>query len=510
MSNHKQSSSQRRGSGGRWRDLIVVLAIAVVSAALGFGLYQQAGFGIGPSVIGGAALFVILTFLHVLMRRVQRVSGLEPRVHTLETRVDTLEHRSAPPRGGAPQRDWAGAQPGPEQRMQQPAAGRPAPQGPAPAGEQAAPQPLDLFEDASSAGEGAEIPAHGHGKVEPEVVDDLVRALAGELGRGRNEARLQDAAMPAPVERPMPTLSDRPLPQPPQERPIPLGPAFARPAQPELGAMPPPPHAAMQAPGVSAPAGEQGTLAAAIRAAESKGTVDILLQPVVSLADQKPRYYEVCPRIRVAGDTLAGPQDYARTAAEIGLLQGIERVTIRKAVTILKRLSERGRARGLFCNISRRLLATPPAMWDLFEIMKVSRPVGELLILELSQADYSALDAIEMESLTTLARLGYRFSLDGVEAPALSVKTLVDGGFGYVKLVPKVFAAGPRTEADVAQLVRDLSQAGIETIMDGIFDAALIPRFQQLGVLFGQGDGVSEPKPVRSDLMDGGQGAVVA
>lgn len=501
---HDSPNAEREGSRLRGRDLLIIGAAGIVSLALGRGLYDQVGLDAPAAGIGGFGLFVILAFVHLTLRKMQRLGRIEPQLHELDHRK--LEARRPPQ--PAPGRRPAGQQPGPGGRIPPQRGQRPVMQAdgagmtagtagpmrgsgsalPA-AGEVANPNAEAADPAAPEIGalrgtlpdEAAASPQQetSRPRVDVEVVDDLVRALAGELGRSRTppaDAVANDAVEPAVSE-------DETIGAGAQEHPVPHTPQVTDP------------------------------LGLALLSAVDTGEIEIFLQPVMSLADRKPRLYEVFPRIRVSSQELATPAEFMPRAEQLGIAREIERAMLRRVHTILTRLAERGRARVLFCNISRHLLSTPPAMLDLFEIMKATRATGELLILELSQSDYQASEAVQLESLRTLAQLGFRFSMDQVQSMPVAVERLAASGFAFVKLTPAVLAASGQTSEEIARMLAAMRQAGIEPIMEGIDHGGDVGRLPAIGLQLGQGDALSEAHPVRAELLSptkGRDGSAVA
>ena len=263
MSNADRDSYLKGSPPGRSRarDLVIVVSMALVSIAFGAGLLVNGGFGLGPSVIGGLGLFVLLMFMHTIMRRLQTLSserGASGAASETSDAAMTLDHGS-PPAG--------------ERRA---AAGSPA--------------------VAADDGE--------HGWGEPAAVNDLVRQLATELKKA------PDTVMPAAVAPIPPPPIDpraetaRPMPAP--ARPL----ASARTPSPveRQASRPVPPRAPVSPVAVA----REDIIEVVQRAIETED-IEIHLQPVMSLADRRTQLYEAFPRIRDGNGGFIRPETYARS-----------------------------------------------------------------------------------------------------------------------------------------------------------------------------------------------------
>ncbi|MEL6287146.1 MAG: EAL domain-containing protein [Pseudomonadota bacterium] len=81
---------RRAASGG---DALVFIAMSLVSAALGLGLYAHLSTPLGIAILSALMLFVSTSFLHVFVRRMQGVDILDRRVTRLEDQVDHIDEQ---------------------------------------------------------------------------------------------------------------------------------------------------------------------------------------------------------------------------------------------------------------------------------------------------------------------------------------------------------------------------------------------------------------------------------
>src|SRR3954471_13401663 len=102
---------------------------------------------------------------------------------------------------------------------------------------------------------------------------------------------------------------------------------------------------------------EQTQIIVRIARAVEANRLDLFLQPIVTLPQRKVRYYEALTRLRDEDGTLLTPDDFLRSAENGGLLPAIDNLIVFRCVQVVRRLSNKNREVGLFCNISSSTLA---------------------------------------------------------------------------------------------------------------------------------------------------------
>jgi len=96
----------------------------------------------------------------------------------------------------------------------------------------------------------------------------------------------------------------------------------------------------------------QGALLETIRASLEQNRVDLYLQPMVSLPQRKLRYYEALSRLRSEDGQVIMPAQYIQVAAGAGLMSVVDNLLLFRCVQIVRRLTQKNRDVGIFCNIS--------------------------------------------------------------------------------------------------------------------------------------------------------------
>lgn len=419
----------------RARDLVIIVAMAIVSLAFGAGLLVNGGFGFGPSIIGGLGLFVLSMFMHTMLRRLQSLTVAAEHDNDMREAAEeadvsiSLRPETREPVRGAPTKQAA-----------------------------------------------AEDEAAQHGWGEPESVNDLVRQLATEL------QKTPEAAPAAPVR----AGQARPMPKPAEPLgselpPLPLDRASARPV---------PPRAPV------APAAMREDIVEVLRRAASAEDIEVHLQPVMTLGDRRAQLYEAFPRVRDGRGGLVRPEAYQRPAAEAGLLADIDRAAFRRTVQILGRLIERGKQRPIFTALSADALRDGTFLRAFHETLKAGPAFSANLVFELPEAELTRLGPAERDAIHALANAGFRFSLQDVVQ--LDMGLIGDLPIAFVKLMPIALSGQPGHAAGLVARVRSI---GAEPVVDGVQDEHDIAVAQALGIVLGQGGYLSEPRPLKADVV---------
>lgn len=250
--------------------------------------------------------------------------------------------------------------------------------------------------------------------------------------------------------------------------------------------------------------GEEGYLAVIKQAIESN-RIDLHLQPVVTLPQRKIRFYETLTRLRTAdGDTLY-PADYIPIAEKYGAMPQLDVQILTRTVQIVRRLTQRTKEVGCFCNISATSLGDGRFFADMRSVLEANRSMAEELVLEFTQRSLKTLGPLEFEGLRSIQSLGFHFSLDRVQDMRSSFQFLAERGFRYAKIsADRLLNASESLSSDIhpADLASYFSRFGMELIADHIETEPQVVDILDFGIKFGQGFLFSPPRPVKSDLTN--------
>ena len=231
-------------------------------------------------------------------------------------------------------------------------------------------------------------------------------------------------------------------------------------------------------------------LLAIIRDALNENRVDIYLQPVVSLPQRKPGYYETFSRLRDANGALLEPAKYIDVAESTGLITAIDNNLLFRCVQLVRKSQRRKLNFGFFCNISHFTLKDTSFFPEFIEFMQQNTGLAENLIFEFAHADLATHDRYITRNLGQLGELGFRFSVDRVEDIDLDVEELVSRDVSFVKIgaTAALKALGDASEAlQFNRVKRALERAGIELIVEKIETEEQLVDLLDYGIDHGQG-----------------------
>jgi len=249
-------------------------------------------------------------------------------------------------------------------------------------------------------------------------------------------------------------------------------------------------------------AGEQpeAAMLEIIRCALEGNRVDLYLQPVVSLPQRKLRFYEALSRLRSEDGSIIMPAQYIRIAAPAGLMSVVDNLLLFRCVQVVRRLTQRHRDVGVFCNISGHTLTDSEFFPQFLDFMHHHRDLAGQIIFEFSQDSVLAAGPAEEANLRYLANLGFRLSMDQVTKLDLDFAKIKRLGFQFLKVRAATLISGMK-DAGAAVAAEDfkdmLSRNGVNLIAERVEDEKTVVQLLEYNVDFGQGYLFGEPRAIR-------------
>ncbi len=241
-----------------------------------------------------------------------------------------------------------------------------------------------------------------------------------------------------------------------------------------------------------------------IRASLDENRVDLYLQPIVTLPQRKTRYYEALSRLRDDSGKIIMPDAYMKIAEPAGMMPMIDNILLFRCVHVMRKMVERNREVGVFCNVSALTLLDSEFFPQFIDYMKHNQDLAGSLIFEFGQSTIGGSGPLEFESLKALSDLGFTFSMDKVTRLDVDFQVLADMNFRFFKVPAEMFlnnveAAGSPIHADdFAEL---LERNGITLIIEKIEDERSVVNLLDYDIKLAQGYHFSEPRPVRGDIL---------
>ncbi len=202
---------------------------------------------------------------------------------------------------------------------------------------------------------------------------------------------------------------------------------------------------------------------------------DLSLQPIISLADREPRYFEA-----MFGDG-------ADPAASLV-----------KAAAVARRLSSAGQETPVLCLASMAALRNEATLRGFLNFASGWDDLSDALRLEFLQSDIEIENPRDIAVLQQLRAKGFMFSVGRVTDLSMDIARLARAGFRTVKLdVGLVFSreqAESAQNAVVKRLVSALDRAGLELVLENLDAVDLVKRAREAGARLGQGEAIAPPR----------------
>jgi cyclic-di-GMP phosphodiesterase TipF (flagellum assembly factor) len=241
-----------------------------------------------------------------------------------------------------------------------------------------------------------------------------------------------------------------------------------------------------------------------VRASLEENRVDLYLQPMVSLPQRKLRFYEALSRLRDKNGQIIMPSQYIEVAAPAGLMSVVDNLLLFRCVQIVRKLTQKSRDIGIFCNISGDTLADKEFFPQFLDYMRVNRDLAGQIIFEFDQRSVLKAGTEGEKNLTALATMGFALSMDHVESLALDFLRLKAIGFRHLKVRASTLTRGMNgAGAHVAaeDFKKLLSRHGLNLIAERVEDEKTVVQLLDYAVDYAQGYLFGEPRAVREDSL---------
>jgi len=243
------------------------------------------------------------------------------------------------------------------------------------------------------------------------------------------------------------------------------------------------------------------------------GRVDLHLQPIVSLPQRRVSFYEGFTRLRRPDGSLILPAEFLDPARRAGLMGVIDNMSLFRCVQIVRRLAERDRRVGVFCNISSASLEDDQFFPHFHEFMMENRDLSGSVIFEIRADRFETRSRKMRDSMDKLTALGFRFSIDHAADLALDLPRLQDAGIRFVKMNGQRLIddlRDPNGARPVSSINRQLdgedvsavfSRYGVTLVAEKLEDETSVVEILEFDIPYGQGHVFGAPRPIKSSLM---------
>ena len=249
-----------------------------------------------------------------------------------------------------------------------------------------------------------------------------------------------------------------------------------------------------------------------VREALADNRVDLYLQPVVALPQRKTVYYESYSRLRDASGQVIMPAEYLAVAEPAGLVTAIDNLLLFRCVQIVRRLAQKERRVGIFCNISMSSLGDEDFFPQFHDLLRANRDLAPALIFEIGQAAFEQRTGVQARNMAKLADLGFRFSLDKVTNLDLDLQDLSRADVKFVKVAAQTLL-DELTEVDDRLVLRSLPDLaaedfalllrryGVELIAEKVENERQVVDVLDLDIRLAQGNLFGEPRAIKDAVL---------
>ncbi len=251
-----------------------------------------------------------------------------------------------------------------------------------------------------------------------------------------------------------------------------------------------------------------------VRDALKDGRVDLHLQPIVSLPQRRVSFYEGFTRLRRPDGSLILPAEFLDAGRRANLMGQIDNFTLFRCVQIVRRLAERDRRVGVFCNIAASSLEDSTFFPFFLEFMTENRDLSGAVIFEIRADRFETRSRTMRDNMDKLTELGFRFSIDHAPDLGLDLPRLQSAGVRFVKMNGAALIdqlrdpAGPRPVSSINRRVDGeevsavFSRYGITVVAEKMEDEASVVEILEYEIPYGQGHVFGAPRPIKASLME--------
>ncbi len=227
-----------------------------------------------------------------------------------------------------------------------------------------------------------------------------------------------------------------------------------------------------------------------IETALNSDSIEMLIQPIVSLPQRKARHFECFARIREKDGTIYTPDHFLHLAEEENLIRLVDNAMLLRCIQMTRSSVQKKFNVNFFCNMSQHTLLDKFFFEGLLEFLHSNRDLARHMIFEFHEksiADH--LDDME-PFLHKLGLYNCRFSIDQVTNLAIDVKRLKKLNVKYIKFHSDVLVRAIALDSghkQVADFKKECNQHDIDVIISHVEDEKVLRELNDFNFDYGQG-----------------------
>jgi len=237
-------------------------------------------------------------------------------------------------------------------------------------------------------------------------------------------------------------------------------------------------------------------------------SLELHLQPIVSLPQRKIRFYEALARLRLADGTLLGPAEFLDVLERLGRAPEFDRRVLNRAMAVAYHLIAKGSEAIVAVNLTPHSVRTPGFLRSLAGVMNAAPETLGKVVLEFPQECWRELDADRKSALAALRDKGVPLSLDTATDLRFDARELADLGVRFVKFPAELLVAAEQDEnhrygpeLGVRDLASALRREGIRLVAEHVEREEIVPALTEIGVPLAQGFVFAAPRAVKAEVL---------
>ncbi len=244
-----------------------------------------------------------------------------------------------------------------------------------------------------------------------------------------------------------------------------------------------------------------------VREAVEAERVDLYLQPIVSLPQRRPRFYEAFSRLRLADGSVIRPASYLEAAERANRIGVIDNMILLRCIQSLRAYQKTTPRLMVFCNLSPATVYDTSFFNHLTDYLELNPDLATSLVFEFTYPATQMMHPRVEENLQAIAAKGFEFSIDHIHTLDVDWRALRARNFTYVKAPASLLLNANRIDEAsalrVAAFRKRLRDEGIDLIAEKVEFESHMPEILSLGIDFGQGNLFGAARPAQFYLGDG-------
>ncbi|TNE41476.1 MAG: EAL domain-containing protein, partial [Alphaproteobacteria bacterium] len=222
-----------------------------------------------------------------------------------------------------------------------------------------------------------------------------------------------------------------------------------------------------------------------IRTALNENLVDLYLQPIMAMPERDVAFYEALTRLRSQSGELILPAQYLHIAGQAGLMSVIDNLLLFRCVQLVRRIAEQKASISIVCNMALSSVQDREFFPHFLEFMEINSDLCRNLVFEFTQDAYESFGEVEHGYITRLSDLGFRLSLDGISHLDLDLPDLCKSNFRFLKVRSGLLVNSlnaPNGEERFREFQALTGQFAIELVIERIEEQRVLDRVEALGI----------------------------